>query len=174
LKRLGYVESTLAPGEQIRYQARYHWWHYRVALLLLVIAALVGGASALYVGRPPNGGNAAAIGRFALIFAAIAGFVFVLRYVQARAVEMVVTSARAIRKRGIFRREVAQTALRQVRDVSLRRGLAGRFLGFGTVSFETGTETRPLRFPDVCDPEAVRSAAVAPEETSAAESRSSS
>jgi hypothetical protein len=172
---LGYVESTLAPGERIRHRARYHWWHYRATLLLLALAALVGGASTLYAGRPPDGGgNAEAFGRFALVFAAISGFVFILRYVQANAVEMVVTSARAIRKGGIFRRKVAQTALAEVRNVSLRQGPAGRILGFGTVVFETGRAPGGLLFPNVRDPEAVRAAASAPQAEVAFESRTSS
>jgi membrane protein YdbS with pleckstrin-like domain len=153
------VESTLAPGEQIRHRARYHWWHYRAAILVLLLGVLLG-AAALYArdAAPDGGATSSAVGRLALLFGAIAGFLFVLRYVQASAVEMMVTSLRAIRKRGIFRREVEQAALSKVQDVSLRQGLLGRALGFATVTVETGTETGALEFANIREPEALRAA----------------
>ena len=153
LKSLGYVESTLAPGEEIRHRARYHWWHYRAALLLLLLAALPLGVSMMLVGRTPDGrSSASAIGRFGLVLAAISGFVFVLRYVQASAVEMVVTSRRAITKRGIFRRLVAQAELSAARPARLIQGALGRFFGFGTVTVEAAGSGGILAFRDIREP----------------------
>jgi uncharacterized membrane protein YdbT with pleckstrin-like domain len=152
---LGYVESTLAPGEEIRHRARYHWWHYRAALVFLLLAAVPLGVSMMLVGRTPDGrSSAAAIGRFGLVLAAISGFLFVLRYVQASAVEMVVTSRRAVAKRGIFRSVVAQVDLSAARPARLTQGTLGRFFGFGSVSVEAAGAGGTVAFRDIGNPEA--------------------
>jgi uncharacterized membrane protein YdbT with pleckstrin-like domain len=107
-------------------------------------------------GGPPAHGrsNAAAIGRFGLVLAAIAGFVFVLRYVQASAVEMVVTSRRAIAKRGIFRRLVAQVDLSAARPARLTQGALGRLFRFGSVTVEAAGADGAVAFRDIREPQA--------------------
>lgn len=156
---MGYVEKNLGPGESVVYRARYHWIAYKTALLLLFLAFLLG-MSSLYAFKvaPEEGTPSRIAGLMGLVFLGFAFLAFVIRWVRASADEYVVTSRRVIRKYGLVSREVEQALLEKVQDVTLRQGVLARMLGYGTVIVETASESGQLRFPDIADPEAFRTA----------------
>lgn len=156
---MGYVEKNLGPGESVVYRARYHWIAYKTALLLLFLAFLLG-VSSLYAFKiaPEEGTPARVAGLMGLVFLGLALLAFVIRWVRASADEYVVTSRRVIRKYGLLSREVEQALLEKIQDITLRQGFLARMLGYGTVVVETASETGQLRFPDIADPEALRTA----------------
>jgi len=156
---MGYVEKNLAPGETVRYRARYHWITYRGVLILLLFAALLG-LSSLYAQKasPEEGALPRAVAFLSLAFLFFALVAYVLRKVRASADEYVVTSRRVVRKYGLISHEVEQALLEKIQDITIRQGLMARLLGYGTVVVETASETGRIVFADIAGPESLRAA----------------
>jgi membrane protein YdbS with pleckstrin-like domain len=155
---MSYAAKNLAPGETIVYRARYHWIYYKTTLALLLLAAAFG--LWWWVARSQLGAEASSpfLRNVALVLLVAAVVHFLVRRIRAAADEYVVTSRRVIRKYGFVAREVEQALIDRIQDVTLRQGIAGRLLGYGTVILETASETGRLVFPDIAEPEAFRNA----------------
>jgi membrane protein YdbS with pleckstrin-like domain len=155
---MGYAEKNLAPGESILYRARYHWVLYRFTIIVLVLAAALG-VSALYARRAQAGDE---VGRplayIAAAFVVLALLAFLVRRFRASQDEFVVTNRRVIRKVGFYAREIQQAPLEKVQDISVKQGVFGRMLGYGTVIVETASEKGMLVFPAIASPEGFRNA----------------
>lgn len=156
---MGYVEKNLGPGETVVYRARYHWIAYKTALLLLFLSFLLGLASLYALKASPEDATMSRItGMMALAFLGFALLAFGIRWVRASADEYAVTSRRVIRKYGLLSREVEQALLEKIQDITIRQGFIARLLGYGTVVVETASETGRMVFPDIADPESLRTA----------------
>jgi membrane protein YdbS with pleckstrin-like domain len=155
---MGYAEKNLAPGESILYKARYHWVFYRFTIIVLVLSAALG-VSALYARRAQAGDE---VGRplayIAAAFVVLALLAFLVRRFRASQDEFVVTNRRVIRKVGFYAREIQQAPLEKVQDISVKQGVFGRMLGYGTVIVETASEKGMLVFPAIASPEGFRNA----------------
>jgi membrane protein YdbS with pleckstrin-like domain len=152
------AEKNLAPGETVVYRARYHWIYYKTTLALLLLAAMVG--LWWWVARRQLGaeGSSSFLRNVALVLLVAAVVHFLVRRLRASADEYVVTSRRVIRKYGLVAREVEQALIDRIQDITLRQGVAGRLLGYGTVILETASETGRIVFPEISHPEAFRNA----------------
>jgi uncharacterized membrane protein YdbT with pleckstrin-like domain len=153
---MSYAERNLAPGETVRYRARYHWILYRTSALLLLLALLLG-ISALYASRvalQPDVGRW--VGLLAIAFLVMAAGTFAVRRLRASADEFVLTNRRVIRKVGLISREVQQAPVRSVQDVTVEQSALGRMLGYGDVVIETASERGALVFPAIADPDGFR------------------
>jgi uncharacterized membrane protein YdbT with pleckstrin-like domain len=156
---MGYVEKNLGPGETVVYRARYHWIAYKTALLLLLLSFLLGAASLYALKVSPEDETMSRItGMMALAFLGFALLAFGIRWVRASADEYAVTSRRVIRKYGLLSREVEQALLEKIQDITIRQGFIARLLGYGTVVVETASETGRMVFPDIANPESLRTA----------------
>lgn len=159
---MGYVEKNLGPGETVVYRARYHWIAYKTALLLLFLSFLLGLAALYALKVSPEGETMSRITTvmvvMALAFLGFALLAFAIRWVRASADAYAVTSRRVIRKYGLLSREVEQALLEKIQDITIRQGFIARLLGYGTVVVETASETGRMVFPDIADPEALRTA----------------
>lgn len=155
---MSYAEKNLAPGETIVYRARYHWIYYRTTLALLLLAAVFGLWWWIAGSRLGAEATSSVFRNVALALLAAAVVHFLIRRIRAAADEYVVTSRRVIRKYGLVAREIEQALIDRIQDVTVRQGIAGRLLGYGTVVLETASETGRLVFPDIAEPEAFRNA----------------
>lgn len=155
---MSYAEKNLAPGEAIVYRARYHWIYYRTALALLLVAAVFGLWWWIAGNRLEAETPASILGTTALVIAAAAGLVFLVRRIRASADEYVVTNRRVIRKYGLIAREAEHAPLEKIQDVTVRQGIAARLLGYGTIVLETASETGRVVIADIAEPERFRSA----------------
>lgn len=155
---MSYAAKNLAPGETIVYRARYHWIYYKTTLALLLLAAVFGLWWWVAGSRLGAESTSSIFGSIALVLLAAAVVHFLIRRIRASADEYVVTSRRVIRKYGLVAREVEQALIDRIQDITLRQGIAGRLLGYGTVVLETASETGRIVFPDIAEPEAFRNA----------------
>lgn len=138
---MSYVRRVLEPGETVLYATTVHWLIYAPALLLLVVAvasATAGGGSA----GSAHGALLIAAGLFALL-----AFVSWLPAALRRATtELVVTDRRVIYKTGLLSRHTIEMNLAKVESVDVDQSVAGRLLGYGTVTVHgTGGTMEPIR-----------------------------
>ena len=155
---MSYAEKNLAPGETIVYRARYHWIYYKTTFALLLLAAVFGLWWWVAGSRLGAESTSSIFGNVALVLLVAAAVHFLVRRFRASADEYVVTSRRVIRKYGFVAREVEQALIDRIQDITVRQGVAGRLLGYGTVVLETASETGRIVFPDIAEPEAFRNA----------------
>lgn len=135
-----YVESVLAPGEQVLHHGRVSawsqfWWWLAGALLL-----------------PAFG--------LGLIFLATA-------WIRMRTTELAVTHRRVIAKFGLIRRDTIEIQVARIESVQVQQSVAGRLLGYGTIVF-SGAGTPQVTIPRISDPMGFRQAVVGAQDGAAA------
>ena len=155
---MSYAEKNLIPGESIAYRARYHWIFYRTTLALLLVAAVFGLWWWISGQRLQSGPTSSVFGTIALALLVAAVAHFFVKRIQASADEFVVTTRRVIRKVGLVAREAQHAPIEKIQDITVDQGVMARFLGYGTATLETASETGRIVFPDISDPEKFRSA----------------
>ncbi|MCD6450107.1 MAG: PH domain-containing protein [Thermotogaceae bacterium] len=70
--------------------------------------------------------------------------------------EYTITNKRIVSRYGIFSRKLAETTLDRITDISLRQGLLGMLLNYGTVKVNTAGSTKyEIVFEGVADPKQV-------------------
>lgn len=135
---MSYISTTLSSGEQINKVFKLHWLAYIPACipLILAIAGLLIGWKILVTGY-----------LFSLILFPMA----VLRFLNLRFTEMVVTNRRIVIKTGIIGRHTEEMRLDSLETVEIRQGILGRIFNCGTVKV-TGRGMSDLYFIDIDDP----------------------
>lgn len=145
---MSYVRKVCLPGEEIVYEARLHWVAYLPVFWLVVLWAV---CFWLLLGRGDIFWIANAI------FAVFAGLILFASWLHAVSTELVVTDKRVIAKTGFIRRSSHEIARHKIEGVAVDQSLAGRMLGFGTVTVRgTGGGLAPM--PQIADPLAFRNA----------------
>lgn len=119
---MGYIESSLLPGERVVARARLHWIVFAKALL----AGLVG-VAVLYW-QPVAGAIIIAVG---LVMA-------VPPLVTSKSSEFGVTDKRVVIKVGVVRRRTIELLLRQIEAISVDQTVTGRIFNYGSITL-TGT-----------------------------------
>ncbi len=132
---MGYIEESLMQGEQVVYEARFHYFMYwRSALLTIVALALP------FI---PIGDTL----KWRLIFAVVLLFLAGIWYlVVSKGKKYVLTNKRVIEKHGIIQRSSKELMLRKCESVEVRQSVAGRLFGYGTVIVTTGEDTNAYDF----------------------------
>ena len=132
---MGYIESSLLPGETVVARARLH----RV-VFTKAVAVGVAGLAALYL-QPAVGAIVVLVG---LVMA-------IPPFVTSRSSEFGVTNKRVIVKVGVVRRRTLELLLRQVEAISVDQSIAGRMLNYGTITL-TGTGGVRESFENIAHP----------------------
>lgn len=118
---MSYVDQSLTPGETVILRGVLHWWIYAGPAACLVAGFL--GIS--------SDGNLVPIG-YGLIFA---GLLFALRsWIAAKSTEVAITSKRVIAKTGLVSRSTVELSHTKVESLKVDQSIAGRLLGFGTLT----------------------------------------
>jgi len=115
---MGYINESLAPGEDVAALFALHWtarWRLFVFLLLAVPTLGIALLAALY------------------------------EWIRLRSIEQGVTNRRVVRKTGIVSRETEELRLGSIETVELRQSARGRLLGYGDVVL-TGRGESALEF----------------------------
>lgn len=141
---MGYLDSSLLPGEHVVARARLHPVVYATAAVVgLGGVALL--ALSTQVEMPPAAG--VAVLSVGLLMA-------LPRWVESRTSEFGVTDKRVVVKVGLVRRRTLELLLRQIEAISVEQTVSGRLFNYGTVSL-SGTGgvkesfraiARPLEF----------------------------
>jgi len=138
---MSYVKSTLVPGERVVYRAHLHWTTFLGAGVLFALLTVV---ASLFAVREQS---------------QLAGFItFILgalpmgaAYVRYRTSEFAVTDKRVLIKTGLIRRDTLETLLNKVENITVKQGLLGRVLNYGTIHV-TGTGSTKATFSNIAAP----------------------
>jgi uncharacterized membrane protein YdbT with pleckstrin-like domain len=139
--RVSYVRRVLEPGEAVLYATTVHWLVYGPAIFMLIIAI------ACFAAAGGTGDSARGV---LLIAAAIFLLLALLSWLPAAlrraSTELVVTDRRVIYKSGLFSRHTIEMNRTKVESVDVDQSIAGRLLGYGTVTVHgTGGTLEPIR-----------------------------
>jgi len=124
-----YVRRVLQPGETIVYATKLHWLIYihaiwpAIACLVLAVAAIA-----------------------AALFALLALWEALRKFIRRATTELAVTDHRVIYKSGLLSRHTIEMNRDKVESVDVDQSLLGRIFGYGTVVVRgTGGSLEPLR-----------------------------
>ncbi len=128
---MSYVSDHLLPGEHVVHRTHLHWVIFRWSLLVAVLAvAAAVGLQLIHV--PPDDTIWQLIVPAGLIV--LAGLLAIGPIIRRSASEYAVTDKRVIVKRGVIQRDSLETLLTKVEAIGVDQTLAGRMLGFGTIT----------------------------------------
>ena len=134
---MGQVDKYLLPSERAVVVARRHWAvmfreFMEVAVVWLILFLLLGLTGSGFLGL---------VSLFFLLFSAVwLGWDVVNWYVE----EFAVTDKRVLLVSGVFIRKVAIMPLIKVTDLTYKRDLLGRILGYGTFIIESAGQDQAL------------------------------
>lgn len=150
---MGYVENNLNPGERVLYATNLHWV---VLLRSIVVDALFSGAGVAllvwaYSGKHTERGEAQMIGMVGVALVIFGNLILALAWVRRSANEMAVTNKRVIIKVGFLTKRTIELFLSKVESVEVEQTLAGRIMGYGSITLRgTGGTNEP--FSQVANP----------------------
>lgn len=137
----------LQPGEEIVFEGHPTWRatpSFAVKALVFVVVAVVAG---FLIAEALGAGIAAFVAVDAVILAALA---------KRNATHYVVTNQRLHIRKGLLSRQVQQTRLDRIQNVTTRQSLGERLLRVGTVEFDTThEEDGDMTFEGVANPSAI-------------------
>jgi uncharacterized membrane protein YdbT with pleckstrin-like domain len=117
---MGYIDNNLLPNEQITYRAKLHWIIYTLPIFLIAIAILVAFASHGWIAGMVLGG--------------LGVMTFVPPWIRSVSSEFAITNKRVLIKIGLIRRHSLELLLQKVEGIGVDQGIAGRILGYGTIT----------------------------------------
>ena len=133
-----YVESVLAPGEQIVHRCAVSHWKFALSYLIGVLC-FVGAAAIVSM----NGQRAPLIAAVLVVTGIV---VIMIALIRRGTTELVLTDRRIIAKRGFIGRATVEMTLAKVESLHVNQGLIGRVLDYGDVTVVgTGSSLEPLR-----------------------------
>jgi uncharacterized membrane protein YdbT with pleckstrin-like domain len=112
-----FVETTLAPGETVKYQARVSVW----SLWFLI---LLGVATIWFM--------------FGFVF-------FLIAFLKWWSTELAITDKKVVAKYGLISRQTVEILLPRIESIQVQQGFIGRICNFGTLVMSgTGTAQAPI------------------------------
>src|SRR5438045_4157789 len=133
-----YVESVLAPGEQIVHRCAVSHWTFALSYLIGVLC-FVGAAAIVSM----NWQRAPLIAAVLVVTGIV---VIMIALIRRGTTELVLTDRRIIAKRGFIGRATVEMTLAKVESLHVNQGFIGRVLDYGDVTVVgTGSSLEPLR-----------------------------
>ena len=148
----GYVERTLAGGEEIVHRANFNWTFSFFPTLWFAIGA---GGLAFYcfiqfAAAVPF--EALRVGWWSAAIGAIAGTLILINHlIVITTTEIIVTTFRFVYKTGLISRRTQEVSLNKIEEIALEQSVWGRILGFGQLILR-GTGVGVITLPDLDDP----------------------
>ncbi len=154
---MGYVESTLAPGEKYLYRAKFNWTYDFISWFWFVVGCAPG---ALWFYRlfrdylifDASSSAFTALSSVAFAFGLI---IFFKRYIHKWTTVIAVTTVRVILKTGLIARNSHEVSLDKIEEILVHQSFIGRILGFGLLTIR-GTGVAVIEFPILARPMEVR------------------
>src|SRR3954447_12801524 len=137
----------LHPGEHVIYEGHPSWRStfsfYVLGLLVAAVAAAIG-----YFAADKSGGVAAGVGIAVMLIVLVVGW---LRRITTR---YLITNRRLQIRRGLLSKNVEETRVERVVDVTVRQSLWNRILQIGAVDFDNASAQQGdlFRFTGIADP----------------------
>ena len=123
-------------GEVVIDEVRQHWVVYTIPMLEVALAA----ALLIAMVTTDIGGQPVLLA-IVLLLLSIAFWAFLTHHRD----RFVVTNMRVMRIRGVFSQTVATTPIARVLDITLKKPIIGRILGFGHFVFESAAQDQGFR-----------------------------
>lgn len=143
---MGYVEQTLAEGEQVVCSGKFHWLYTLNALVWLAVGAAAG-LSGLQGGFPPS----SVLGLLLLAVAAMGLLGFLAMMIRKWTTEIAITNRRLVYKRGWIARNTEEIRLSRIEEVNVSQSVAGRIFGYGEVLCK-GMGVGDINLPSIARP----------------------
>ncbi len=150
---MGYLEKTLADGEQVTYKARYHWSYTLGAWLLLVVGVVAGWALWMTLHEEFPEVEWVALG-VVVLFALL----FLRLLIDKWTTEVAVTNRRFVYKHGWISRTSHELPMNRIEEVGLDQSVMGRLFGYGKLRISGTGGDEPIVTPNLDDPLAFRKA----------------
>lgn len=115
---MGYIDTTLMPGETVTYRTRLHW----IIFSRPLIFAVLGFSDILK--------DWGCLRQIAIVLAVLMGIHAIISFIVS---EFGVTDKRVIVKTGFIRRQSLEILLSQVEAIGVHQGIVARLLDYGSV-----------------------------------------
>ena len=148
----GYVEKTLAGGEEILHRANFNWTYsfFPVMWFSLGAATIVFFLYLQFVENIPY--EELRVGWWsAFVAGASGGIILINHMIILITTEIVVTTYRFVYKTGLISRNTQEVSLNKIEEITLHQTIWGRFLGFGKLVLR-GTGVGVITLPDLDNP----------------------
>jgi uncharacterized membrane protein YdbT with pleckstrin-like domain len=147
---MGYAEHNLISGESISYRGQLHAIVLARALAASVLLDLL--AVALVVVAVANRDmDSFKFTVPAMLLFVLSSLIAAASILSRKAAEFVVTNKRVIAKSGIVHKRTAEIFLNKIETVGVDQPIAGRMLGYGTITVN-GTGGTSEQFHNIADP----------------------
>lgn len=148
----GYVEKTLARGEEIIHRANFNWTYsfFPVMWFAIGAASLVFFAYIQYVVGVPF--ETLEVGWWSAGVAAASGTLILINHlIVLITTEIIVTTYRFVYKTGLISRDTQEVSLGKIEEITLKQSIWGRILGFGHLVLR-GTGVGVIELPPLDNP----------------------
>jgi hypothetical protein len=148
----GYVEKTLAPGEEVVHRANFNWTFsfFPVLWFALGLAPTV-----MYVLLQASSGVSFSELKIGWWFAGIAAFIgswiLLSHIIILWTTEIVVTTYRFVFKKGLVSRNTQEVSLNKIEEITLHQSVWGRLFGYGKLILR-GTGVGVIELPNLDNP----------------------
>ena len=148
----GYVEKTLATGEEIIHRANFNWTYSFMPVMWFAIGA---GVLAMFFFIQFAAGipfDELRVGWWSAGIGAAAGAMLLINHlIILMTTEIVVTTTRFVYKTGLLARSTQEVSLNKIEEITLEQSIWGRILGFGKLVLR-GTGVGVITLPDLDNP----------------------
>lgn len=152
----GYVEKTLAGGEEILHRANFNWTFSFFPVLWFALGA---SAALMLLFVQFGGGVAFTELEVAWWFAGVAflagSWILLGHLIVLYTTEIVVTTYRFVFKTGLIARDTQEVSLNKIEEITLQQSIWGRIFGFGQLTLR-GTGVGVIELPNLDSPIEVR------------------
>ena len=152
----GYVEQTLAGGEEIVYRANFNWTYsfFPVMWLVLGFSPVILFVLSQFAAGVPF--EELRTGWWFAGGAALVGFMLFLNHmILLWTTEIVVTTYRFVYKTGLISRNTQEVSLNKIEEITLQQSVWGRIFGYGKLVMR-GTGVGVIELPAIDNPIRVR------------------
>ncbi|GJL92260.1 PH domain-containing protein [Hyphococcus sp.] len=152
----GYVDKTLAGGEEILHRANFNWTYSFFPMMWFAMGA---GSLAFFffiqfAAEVPY--EALKVGWWSAGVAAACGSIILLNHlIVLITTEIVVTTYRFVYKTGLVSRNTQEVSLNKIEEITLHQSIWGRLLSYGKLVLR-GTGVGVITLPDLDDPIGLR------------------
>ncbi|MEL7028955.1 MAG: PH domain-containing protein [Pseudomonadota bacterium] len=156
---MGYVDKTLASGEEIVFRARFNWT-YDFAAYFWLLAGLTPLAFVTWLGYSMQSQTLADsvwLIVFCHVGVALGVILWLERMINKWTTEIVVTNQRFVFKTGLIARHASEVNLVMIEEVSFKESFWGRVFGYGVLVIR-GAGVGVLELPPIDKPVQLRRA----------------
>lgn len=148
----GYVEKTLAGGEEIIHRANFNWTYSFFPMMWFALGAgsLVFFLFIQFAAEIPY--SELKVGWWSAGVGAAAGTLILINHlIILTTTEIVVTTYRFVYKTGLISRNTQEVSLNKIEEITLHQSIWGRILSYGKLVLR-GTGVGVIELPDLDDP----------------------